>query len=239
MFGFTNLKTKFYKIAIKINKRKNLFNLTSNYSNFDKNYLVRLQFHIFTPTRYSKFGKIIRNKKTKSISYYYICFFLSVLGIFETFYLTFSKLNASTILCSNQTCSIVLNSVFSYFLDIPLSSFGFVLYFSVGVQFLKALIKLPIHNIKPKNSQVIIYILSLFLGFFSFYFTYILENILKTSCHWCVFSIFLSGFTLTVTTIIGAGDKNLKIKSFLGLSSLTFFIILIVNALNIIELQNF
>jgi len=239
MFGFINLKTNFYKRSIKINKRKNLFNLTSNYSNFDKNYLIRFQFHISTPTRYSKFGGIRRNKETKSISYYYLCFFLSVLGIFETFYLTFSKLNASTILCSNQNCSIVLNSVFSYFLDIPLSSFGFALYFLVGVQFLKALIKLPKDNIKPENSQVIIYILSLFLGFFSFYFIYILENILKTSCPWCVFSIFLSGFTLTVTTIIGAGDKNLKIKSFLGFSSLTFFVILIVNALNIIELQNF
>jgi len=240
MYNFINLKTNFYHLTIKINRRKTLFNLHPNYSIFKKNYLVRPHILIFSPAlSYSKFGEIIRTKEVRSKSYYYLCFFLSFLGIFETFYLTFSKLNSSSILCSNQNCSIVLSSVFSYFLNIPLSTFGFVLYFLVGIQFLKTLIRFPNDNTKHVNSQMIIYILSLFLDFFSFYFIYILENILKTSCPWCVFSIFLSGLLLIITTLIGAGDKNFRVRSFLVFSSFTCIIILTVNALNIIELQNF
>jgi len=77
--------------------------------------------------------------------------------------------------------------VFSYFLDIPLSLLGIFLYFLSGFQLFNFLENCK--NVNSKNNLLDITIITfpLLLGFFSSYFVYVLEKILKTSCPWCFF----------------------------------------------------
>merc|ERR1712216_979631 len=75
-----------------------------------------------------KRGKIVRSNKKRTIFYNKICLFLSLIGLLETSFLTLSKINGQSVICSNQNCSIVLSSVFSSFLDIPFSTIGLIFY---------------------------------------------------------------------------------------------------------------
>merc|ERR1712224_909268 len=67
--------------------------------------------------------------------------------------------------------------------------------------------------IKKFSFQISTTFFSLVLSLFSTYFIFILEQVLKTSCPWCFFSIFLSGSLLIFLTIISSGDKNINIRS--------------------------
>lgn len=227
MYFFIPLKINDIRLN-KINKKKHFFKIESVYRIYKKNYFAKSRILFSEPIiSYFKCGKILRTKETRVISYYYLCFFLSALGGIETLYLTISKLNGSFILCSDQNCSLVLSSVFSYFFGIPVSFFGLMLYFLAGTQLFNLLKNLHAGKEIARSSETILNILPLSLGLFSSYFIYILESILKTACPWCFFSIFLSGSILTFTTIIGAGDKNLKIRQFL-----VFFLLLVVHSYN-------
>jgi len=239
MYFFIPLKINNIRLNI-INKKKHFFKIESVYSNYKKTYFAKSRILFSEPIiSYFKFGKILRTRETRVVSYYYLCFFLSALGSIETLYLTILKLNGSFILCSDQNCSIVLSSVFSYFFGIPVSFFGLMLYFLTGTQLFKFLKNLNTGKEIALSSEIILNILPLSLGFFSSYFIYILESILNTACPWCFFSIFLSGSILTFTTIIGAGDNNLKIRQFLVFFCSLLFIVIIIHVLNILELQNF
>lgn len=190
-------------------------------------------------SNYPQNGRFSRDKKKKTIYYTYFCFIYSLLGCIETFYLTISKLNDSLILCSDQNCSIVLNSTFSSFFNIPLSFFGFLVYFSLGTKLFN-LIKIWDNKIIKKFSfQISTTFFSLVLSLFSTYFIFILEQVLKTSCPWCFFSIFLSGSLLIFLTFISSGDENINIRSSFFFISLIFLIIFSINSFNIIEMQNF
>ena len=183
--------------------------------------------------------RFLRKKEKRILFYRYFCFLFSILGYLETFYLSISKINGNLLLCSDQNCSNVLNSVFSYFLDIPLSCFGCVIYFLSSVQIYKTLT-----NKNEKNSKKIFWDISsifipLLLSIFSCYFVFILENILKIPCPWCFSSIFLSGCLLLFSTISSIGDDAFEIESSTFFLLLTGILIFTVNALDIIEIQNF
>jgi len=189
------------------------------------------------PKYYEK-GKILRNSKERSIAYNYTLLFLSFLGVSETFYLSFSKLVGSSVLCSDQNCSVVLSSVFSNFLGVPLSVFGFVVYFLSFYQMLTFLKNKTGDFDKNCFLNQTFPLPALTLGFFSSYFVYILESILKTQCPWCFLSIFLSGLILITSTLISLGGKNFNFRSVLLFLVFLVLTVLTINSLNIIELQN-
>ena len=149
-------------------------------------------FSNFLNTNSFKKGVIQRNTEKKITFYKNISVSLATIGFIETIYLTFSKLNGSLLSCSNQNCSIVLSSVFSNFLGIPISSIGVFLYLITGIQLYRYYQK----NVASKENDLLLFISTttpLQLSFFSLYFVFILTRILKVACPWCYFSIFLSG----------------------------------------------
>lgn len=192
----------------------------------------------FLKSCYFKNGKCLRENRERKLVYIYICTFLSITGFIETFYLTISKLNGSSVICSEQNCSIVLSSVFSNFLDTPVSLFGIMLYFLTGLQIYKFLKKPQKNNLKNDFFEGSSIIFPLFLSFFSSYFVYILEKILKITCPWCFFSIFLSGSIMILWAITSIGEQNVSLKSLLFFFSLISFSTFLMNSLNVIELQN-
>jgi uncharacterized membrane protein len=186
---------------------------------------------------YPQKGNFSRNKQKKTGCYYYICLIFSTLGCFETFYLTISKLNDSLFLCSDQNCSIVLNSSFSYLFNIPLSFFGFLLYFFVGTKLFNLIQSFKYKNVKKYSIKITTLSLSLVLGVFSTYFIYILEQVIKSSCPWCFFSIFLSGSLLIISTINSSGNENFNFISSISFLFLLCLLIVSIHSLNIIEIQ--
>ena len=187
---------------------------------------------------YPRKGNFSRNKQKKTGYYNYVCLIFSTLGCFETFYLTISKLNDSLFLCSDQNCSIVLNSSFSYLFNIPLSFFGFLLYFFLGTKLFNLIQSFKNKNLKKYSIQITILSLSLVLGVFSTYFIYILEQVIKTSCPWCFFSIFLSGNLMIISTINSSGNDNFNFSSSISFLFLICLLIVSIHSLNIIEIQD-
>ena len=228
MINFTNILNISNLTGITVNKKQSFVKKKYGIVFFHKDHFFK-QNNILYSKRPNLFrdGKISRDQKRRIFSYSYISFSLSFFGVLETIYLTISKLNGSSVLCSNQNCSIVLNSMFSYFLNIPLSSFGIFIYL---VSCLQMLIILKTDLMESKNNQFFnefFIFLPISLGFFSSYFIYILEEILKTPCPWCFLSIFFSGSILIIATIILTGIKNFDVKKiwffFFFLKSRCFF----------------
>ena len=188
-----------------------------------------------------KKGKIVRSNKKRTIFYNQICLLLSLVGLLETSFLTLSKINGQSVICSNQNCSIVLSSVFSNFLDIPFSGIGLILYFLIGLRAFHSIE----NNSENKNIiscdslDFIFQSFSLQLSVFGSYFVFVLEKILKTTCPWCYFSIFLSGTILIFSTLSFIGDKNFELKSFLLSIFFIAILVFIINCLNILELQTY
>lgn len=187
---------------------------------------------------YPQKGNFSRDKQKKTSYYNYICLIFSTLGCLETFYLTISKINDSLFLCSDQNCSIVLNSSFSSLFNIPLSFFGFLLYFFLGTKLFNLIQSFKYKNVKNYSIQITILPLSLVLGVFSAYFIYILEQVIKTSCPWCFFSIFLSGNLIIISTINSLGSENFNFSSSISFLFLLSLLIVSIHSLNIIEIQD-
>ena len=240
MISFFSLSFKFESKSVYLNKINSFSKHIPINGNFRKNFSFFSNLsNRSSRCHYFEKGKISRNKKKRTILLGYIFIFLTVLGFLETFYLTTSKIYEPLIICSNENCSIVLNSVFSYFLDIPVSLFGIFLYFLSGFQIFNFIESFKNVNSKNNLLDITVTTFPLLLGFFSSYFVYVLEKILKTSCPWCFFSIFLSGLILILFSGISMGEKNFEVKSFVFVMSVSFFFTYCINILNIIELQNF
>ena len=220
MISFFSLSFKFESKSVYLNKINSFSKHIPINGNFRKNFSFFSNLsNRSSRCDYFEKGKISRNKKKRTILLGYIFIFLTVLGFLETFYLTTSKIYEPLIICSNENCSIVLNSVFSYFLDIPLSLFGIFLYFLSGFQIFNFIESFKNVNSKNNLLDITVTTFPLLLGFFSSYFVYVLEKILKTSCPWCFFSIFLSGLILILFSGISMGEKNFEFKSFVFVMS--------------------
>jgi uncharacterized membrane protein len=127
---------------------------------------------------------------------------ISIIGICETVYLSFSKIKNSSIICNIGTCSNVLNSSFSEFFEIPISFFGFLFYFFIFL-FIKNQQNFKDISFSNNNLQQLKtfdYFL-LFFGIIGIYFTLILENILKLQCQWCILSILFTS-SILINSII-------------------------------------
>jgi len=234
---FISLRINFLPKLNKINKQLIIFNSKSIQTRFKKkSSSTTVIFSNFLGSDSFKKGNLERKTKKRTAFYKLTCTSLSILGLLETIYLTVSKLNGTALACSDQNCSIVLSSVFSYFFGIPISSIGILLYFLTGLQIYKYYEK----KVQIPKNDLYMFILTttpLQLSFFSSYFVFVLEKILKVTCPWCYFSIFLSGLLLIISTITSIGDRNGEVKSTLFFLFSMTILVLIINSFNIIELQ--
>mmetsp|Transcript_67903 Transcript_67903/g.102427 ORF Transcript_67903/g.102427 Transcript_67903/m.102427 type:complete len:239 (+) Transcript_67903:1697-2413(+) len=153
-------------------------------------------------------------------------FFFSILGTIETFYLFFQKLKETPVFCVNQTCSIVLNSSFSEIFGIPLVFFGLFSYFLISFFTLERVIKAEKSSffLHEKTTH---WALVLF-GSIDLYFIFILEWVLKTSCIYCLFSVFFSGSVLFLKTLAQTGCETLHLNLLVFLEIFIFFFFLII-----------
>mmetsp|Transcript_28173 Transcript_28173/g.57152 ORF Transcript_28173/g.57152 Transcript_28173/m.57152 type:complete len:227 (+) Transcript_28173:2236-2916(+) len=162
-------------------------------------------------------------------------FFFSLLGITETLYLFVQKLKETPVFCVNQTCSIVLNSPFSEIFGIPLILFGLVSYIFIFVSIWKKQKGITFFN----NPKELFYLLLITFGTFDLYFIFILEFFLKTSCVYCIWSIFFSGSGLFLKSLTQAGFRSIDLDSLIFIETFLILLAFINYSGNVVEMTNF
>jgi uncharacterized membrane protein len=193
----------------------------------------------YFPIFSSNIDNIHRSHDKRIIYFNIFSLFFSCLGLVETTYLTITKLNGSFAICSSQNCTIVLDSVFSNFIGIPISIFGAFLYVCIFSLVTKQLIRYYTHKNFDKLLNVLLITIQFFLCFFSFYFAVILKTFLQTNCPWCAFSMLISSLLLYFSTISKNGNKIVNLNylaySISGISIFIYFLFF----LNILEIISF
>jgi uncharacterized membrane protein len=181
-------------------------------------------------------GLRMRSHFERTLWLKYITLFISLIGIAETSYLSFSKFNDSKVLCVSQSCSFVLNSVFSELISFPIVYIGFVLY---TMTFLSSFLKFSTNEYSKKSYflDMISIFFSFFLGNFSLLFAFILEILLYKNCPWCMISIALSGIIFFFQNLILSGRFALNLKSFIYIVSFCNSFAIIFLYLNVIEIS--
>ncbi|ABW98245.1 hypothetical protein HAN_3g442 (nucleomorph) [Hemiselmis andersenii] len=218
----------FFSNNFVIFKRKNLlekFNKTDDFS-LIKNFRIKnkkISLNILRTNalekRTTKNGKKMIKNYFREIPSNRMVFFLSFLGISETFYLTLTKIFNSALICNLGTCSVVLNSPFSIFIGIPFSFFGLLLYGQIFVYILNKNNKVSF----LKKDLFLEYFL-VFFGFFEVYFSLVLEIVLKEPCEWCLLSILFCIGILTNCFFLQKNSKKVYNKFIIGtLFFFTFF----------------
>lgn len=146
---------------------------------------------------------------------------LSFFATIEAFYLFYSKFQNSGLVCSVGTCSLVLDSPFSNFLEIPISFCGFLLYSQIPLFFLKNFdTKSKIKDILDRYYQIFFGIFLVFFGIFEVYFSIVMEFILAMPCEWCLIFLILNIGLLTNFFL-----KQQKVKT--KKNKLIFFLLLL------------
>jgi len=215
-------KSNFLKIK-KINKEKHLCGCTGNLNEHESQ-------------KKFKNGLLIRNHFSRENFLKVLIVLFSFIGLFETSYLSFSKLNDSDIVCTTQTCSFVLNSTFSEIFGVPLVFFGVFFYFGI---FTLVLLNIFMQNISKKNNyiQVTFFYISCCLGNFSLFFVFLLEKTLASSCQWCLLSIFLSGLIYFFQLLIISGRFICDLNFFSKTILIFNFAIFSIYCFNVIEIS--
>jgi uncharacterized membrane protein len=143
-----------------------------------------------TEKREIEFGKKYSQNYLREIFLNRIVLALSIFGTIETFYLFYSKVQNSGLVCTFGTCSLVLDSPFSNFLGIPISFFGFLFYCQIPIFFLKkSRTKFFNSDIKILYNQIFFGIFLVFFGMFEIYFSIVMEFVLNLPCEWCLLFI--------------------------------------------------
>ena len=159
---------------------------------------------------------------------------LSSIGLFETGYLSFTKITDGQAFCPSASvdevtvaasrCQDILNGPFSVvpLFDVPIVYIGFVSY--AAVLLLSNYLQLTATNsLQPRQgSEMTLLAISLSMGSFSTYLWYILTSILHADCPYCLVSIalslsiaFISANTFdlqkskTVSTVVGASSISI------------------------------
>jgi len=204
------------KNLAKSSEKNNIFCLKKKSQNKGKKISLNVQRTNILEKRTTKNGhKLIKNY-FREIPSNRMVFFLSFLGISETFYLTSTKVLNSTLVCNIGTCSVVLNSPFSVFFGIPFSFFGFFLYSQILTFILE-----KNNNISFFKKDLFVEYFLFFFSFFEVYFSIILEIILKEQCEWCLLSILFCTGILSNFFLLQKNSKN--IYSYLILWIFFFF----------------
>ena len=159
---------------------------------------------------------------------------LSLVGSFETAYLTYEKVfvpNGLTNLCSGDesaisSCSSVLTSPYASVhigdIEVPLTAIGFLAYSTVTALALYPLFESKSNSHDENNRLGILFTTTAMATFSSFLFS-LLTNVLHQYCPWCYLSAFLSISMGFISWMSGALPNNraqdglkLGLTSFLG-----------------------
>jgi uncharacterized membrane protein len=133
----------------------------------------------------------------------YLLIFFSLLGVFDTGYLTWEKLNNSIPPCSAAfKCGDVLNSSWASVGHIPLSAFGILFY--TGFLLLGSLLFIEKEKLQVGSVSVAVSTIALVFGIlgvlFSAYFVFLMGVVLQAWCLYCVLSA-LNCVVLFVTSL--------------------------------------
>jgi len=184
----------------------------------------------------SPVGSISRSHENRIQYFRFFNLAFSFLGACETIYLTISKLNGSLGMCSNQTCTMVLDSVFSNFIGVPMSLLGALLYFAIFFLNYRNLVKSNSKRKYNKSTQLITLLLQFILCFFSSYFSVILKLFLQSNCPWCSLSMLISTLILFFSSMSKNGNKIVNLSNIILSICGGIFIIYCLFFLNIFEL---
>lgn len=186
----------------------------------------------------SQVGSISRSHENRIQYFKFFNLAFSFLGACETIYLIVNKLNGSLGMCSNQTCSMVLDSVFSDFIGIPISLLGALLYVTTFFFNYKNLVESNSKKKYNKSTQLITLLLQFILCFFSSYFSVILKLFLQSNCPWCALSMLVSALILFFSCMSKNGNKIVDLNNIILFIGSGIFIVYCLFFLNIFEILN-
>ncbi len=137
----------------------------------------------------------------------YLIAAIAAVGALGTGYLTLTRFFAGNTACPTGGCDTVLTSAYATVFGQPLTLFGFLAYFSMGIMALAPLAVNPEQNkdlrLKVENwTWLYLLVGSTAMSVFSGYLMYILATQLKQVCIYCIVSACLS-LGLFVLTILG------------------------------------
>ncbi len=135
---------------------------------------------------------------------------LSIIGIFDTAYLTIKRFTHDNINCSIfEGCDFVTTSEYSTIFGMPVAVLGIIFYVAVLV--------LSVLYLRSKNKKFLMSLLGLSgVGFLmSMWFVYTQLFILESICSYCMLSAILSTtiFILTLISMLKSKDNSLKIEN--------------------------
>ena len=138
---------------------------------------------------------------------------LTLWGIVDAGYITYTKLSGSIPQCSAYfKCGVVLESKWASVGPIPLAFFGILFYsfffaISLFFYFEKKTVKLFFFRLK---TETLLALLGAFGGIFSFYLLFIMGIILKAWCFYCLLSAATCIILFLVSSIIYLRTKRDK-----------------------------
>ncbi|MDP2933241.1 MAG: vitamin K epoxide reductase family protein [bacterium] len=140
-----------------------------------------------------------QNLKKSNFFWIYVILALSLLGLVDAVYLTYSSLRGGELTCPlTGGCDIVTTSSYSHIAGVPIALMGVLYYLSVFV-----LALLIVRTKDTKGFRFIFYLSSLaFL--FSLYLAYIQFFVLHTLCQYCLTSVVVS----TLIFIVSLFSRN-------------------------------
>lgn len=135
---------------------------------------------------------------------------LSIVGIFDTAYLTIKRYTQDGVNCSIfEGCDFVTTSVYSTIFGVPVAVLGIIFYVSIFT--------LSVLYLRSKNKKLLTSILGLSgVGFLmSMWFVYAQLLILESICSYCMLSATLSTtiFILSLIAVLKSKDNSLKIDT--------------------------
>ena len=128
-----------------------------------------------------------------------IALIASIIGLLDSGYLSFSKINKLNLVCSPNIgdCNAVNESQWSYIQGIPVAYFGFLAYLAILVLLI---VGPKIKFVRP-NVDYLFFFISLVGFLFSAYLTYIEAAVLHTFCQWCLVSALMITILFSISVI--------------------------------------
>ena len=124
-------------------------------------------------------------RKSGRFTLWHLSLVFIVIGLFVSGYLSYVKLVDAPVQCIASemfSCNTVTNSIYSRFMNIPISYLGFGIYVILGVLLLLEK-QIPF---LVDNGRLIIFGITLFFWAYSMYLVYLQFFVLQALCQWCL-----------------------------------------------------
>ncbi len=155
------------------------------------------------------------------------------LGAIETAYLTWVKLSGGTAACPTAGCNQVLDSPYAVILGLPLTLFGFLGYFSLGVLAIVSIVapKTPTSSRSPLKewTRLLMFGLSTAMVISSSYLMYIMIFEIQELCPYCVASALFCASLFLIATF----GQDWEDIGQLGITGITVGMITLIGILGI------